>query len=125
MAIFLLAGCNLRELLSKSTLNNLFDTHPPFQIDGNFGGTAGIAEMLIQSHGGIITLLPAIPSSWREGEVKGLCARGGFMVNMKWADSSLEKAEIFSETGGKCTILYNGTRQDIILNAGQKKELQF
>ena len=116
---------NLRELLSKSTLNNLFDTHPPFQIDGNFGGTAGIAEMLIQSHGGIIRLLPAIPSSWREGAVKGLCARGGFIVNMKWADSRLEKAEIFSETGGKCTILYKCTRKEIKLKAGQKKELQF
>jgi alpha-L-fucosidase 2 len=116
---------NLRELLSKSTLYNLFDTHPPFQIDGNFGGTAGIAEMLIQSHGGIIRLLPAIPSSWREGEVRGLRARGRFIVNMKWADSGLEKAQIFSENGGKCTIIYKGTRQEVILKAGQEKELQF
>ena len=116
---------NLRELLSKSTLNNLFDTHPPFQIDGNFGGTAGIAEMLIQSHGGIIRLLPATPSSWREGEVKGLCARGGFIVNMKWTDSRLVKAEIFSETGGKCTIIYKDTRQEVIMKAGQKKEFRF
>jgi alpha-L-fucosidase 2 len=118
------AFSNLQELLKKSTMSNLFDTHPPFQIDGNFGGTAGIAEMLIQSHNGIIRLLPAIPSEWGNGEVKGLCARGGFVVDMKWADSKLD-AEIFSEKGGNCIVLYSDKKQEIKLGAGQKKKLHF
>jgi alpha-L-fucosidase 2 len=116
---------NLLALLRKSTLPNLFDTHPPFQIDGNFGGTAGIAEMLIQSHNGVVRLLPAIPKDWRTGEATGLCARGGFVVDMKWVDNELIKAKISSKKGGKCLLQYKGKKQEIFLNAGEYKTLAF
>ncbi|QEK51392.1 glycoside hydrolase family 95 protein [Pedobacter aquae] len=94
-----------QELLKNSTLNNLFDTHPPFQIDGNFGATAGITEMLLQSHLQYVQLLPALPSAWPEGEVKGLVARGNFLINMSWAQQQLAKAEILSRKGEDCNIL--------------------
>jgi alpha-L-fucosidase 2 len=116
---------NLLGLLRKSTLDNLFDTHPPFQIDGNFGGTAGIAEMLIQSHNGIIRLLPAIPADWNKGEVTGLCARGGFVVDMRWSNGKLEDATIFSKNGGECSLIYAGNTQEINMKPREQKKIKF
>jgi len=99
---------SLNTVLSKSISPNLFGLHPPFQIDGNFGTTAGIAEMLIQSHTGMIHLLPALPKAWPSGEVKGLKARGRYEVDITWENNELIKAVIYSKTGQPCKIGYKG-----------------
>lgn len=109
---------NIQALLAKSTLPNLFGDHPPFQIDGNFGGTAGIAEMLLQSHNETIRLLPALPKAWNEGIVKGLKARGGFECDIYWSDGKLIKAVFYSEKGGRTNVQYGSERFIIDLKPG-------
>lgn len=103
------------------TYPNLFDAHPPFQIDGNFGGTAGVCEMLVQSTDETIHLLPALPDAWPSGEVRGLCARGGFVVDMTWKDGKVTAATLYSRQGGKTTLYFNGKSKELRLKAGKKK----
>jgi len=116
-------------LLKNGTADNLWDIHPPFQIDGNFGGTAGVTEMLLQSHADCLHLLPALPDAWPEGSITGLRARGNFGVDLHWADGRLTKAVIVSGSGGKCAVRYGdetlsfdtkrGKRYTVVLSEGK------
>lgn len=105
------------------TYPNLLDAHSPFQIDGNFGGCAGVAEMLVQSDEASITLLPALPKEWKDGSVKGLCARGGFVIDMEWKDGKVTAARITSRKGGKTRVDFNGDSRNVRLKAGEFIEL--
>ena len=104
------------------TYPNLFDAHPPFQIDGNFGCTAGIAEMLLQSHDGFIYLLPALPARWKNGEILGLRARGGFTIDMAWENGNITKLKIHSQNGGLCRLRTVGKIKGKGLKASKLKD---
>ena len=110
---------SINTVLTKSTSPNLFNSHPPFQMDGNFGATAGIAEMLLQSHAGMIHLLPALPKDWPTGEVKGLMARGGYEVDISWEKGKLSEASITADRDGKVNIKYGSTERIISFEAGE------
>ena len=99
---------------------NLWDAHPPFQIDGNFGGTAGIAEMLLQSHTGKVHLLPALPAAWQKGRVQGLVARGALVIDMVWEDHLLQRTTILSKKGGTFKIRYRDKTVNLSLEPGEK-----
>ncbi len=108
---------------SGGTYPNLFDAHPPFQIDGNFGGTAGICEMLMQCDGESMQLLPALPECWKEGEIKGLKARGNYSIDIQWKNNKLRKAIITSNIGGNLQVTYNGRKQVLNFKKGETKTI--
>ncbi len=107
------------------TYPNLFDAHPPFQIDGNFGGAAAVAEMLVQSSDTEIHLLPALPDAWPDGSVKGICTRGGFVVSMDWTNKTLQKISVYSKNSGKTTLYFGNEKKEIALKKGQTMELSW
>ncbi|MBR3816759.1 MAG: glycoside hydrolase family 95 protein [Clostridia bacterium] len=98
----------IENIFKKTILKNLFGTHPPFQIDGNFGYVAGVCEMLLQSHKNYIALLPALPASWKDGEIKGLMARGNKELSLVWANGKLKEGTVKAVLGGECRLKYDG-----------------
>ena len=121
-----MAHDHIQFLLKRSIYPNLFDGHPPFQIDGNFGYTSGVAEMLMQSHEeSIIRLLPSLPSAWKRGRVKGLKARGGYTVNFSWDGATLQDVEIQSEVGGSVQLEAHGLTHDLSFDPRETKQVSF
>jgi alpha-L-fucosidase 2 len=104
---------------------NLFDAHPPFQIDGNFGGAAGVVELLVQSHQGFIDILPALPSALASGAVRGVCARGGFELDLAWKDGDLTRLEVLSKAGRPCRIRYHGRTREFPTKNGRRYNVEF
>ncbi len=115
----------ITQIIKTTILKNLFGTHPPFQIDGNFGLMAGICEMLLQSHGKYIHILPALPESWHEGEISGLMARGNFELSLTWKDDKLKVGTVKALSGGKCNLKYDGKIMLIADEEGNEVETEF
>ena len=111
----------LNVILGINTATNLWDLHPPFQIDGNFGATAGICEMLLQSQAGYIEPLAALPDNWKNGSFSGLCARGGFEVSAKWIDGCLTSLSVLSKCGKRCSISYPNIANCSLVDGSGKK----
>lgn len=116
---------NFEQLMAKSTLPNLFDNHPPFQIDGNFGAAAAIAEMLVQSTSERIVLLPALPSAWKEGSMRGLCVKGGAEMDIAWKDGKLTKALLRAKQDIHTKIRLGDRIKEVALKAGEEQEICF
>jgi alpha-L-fucosidase 2 len=107
------------------TYPNLFDAHPPFQIDGNFGGSAAVVEMLLQSGENEIRLLPALPDAWDNGKVAGLCARGGYEISMEWDRNVLKKVTVLAKQDGNTKLICGNKQKTITFTKGQKVEIDW
>jgi alpha-L-fucosidase 2 len=113
-------GLNTNYASGGGTYPNLFDAHPPFQIDGNFGGAVAVIEMLMQSTGDKIYLLPALPDAWENGSVKGICARGGFELSFEWKNKTIAKTTVYARSNGRTTLVHGNKQKTITLRKGQR-----